>query len=263
MGAFLSAGMASRDSPLVAQLAQLEEHRPRIGLLGQIGKGLAQRAITVGLVRRKKVLILLSSSSVVTTRLSGSCPASRRACRAAVRLSGSRVEREAQVVLDVVVARVDARVVGQPRELLDEGLVQLRRVAAVVAVAGAGVEQRVAARTAPAGRCASAGRCGTSCGRACPCTSSSTVLPTLITSPALTPRSMPAMRVPRVVCAITLAPVAATTAALPPVWSWCSCVLRICVIVPALVLRGVAGTSRDPADRSPAPRRSRGRRSGS
>ena len=30
--------------------------------------------------------------------------------------------------------------------------------------------------------------------------------------------------------AITLAPVAATTAALPPVWSWCSWVLRICVI---------------------------------
>ena len=60
--------------------------------------------------------------------------------------------------------------------------------------------------------------------------SSSTVLPTLITSPALTPRSMPAILPPALWCAITLAPVAATMAALPPVWSWCSCVLSICVI---------------------------------
>ncbi len=60
--------------------------------------------------------------------------------------------------------------------------------------------------------------------------SSSTVLPTLITSPALTPRSTPGMRAPARWWAITLAPVAATTAALPPVWSWCSWVLRICVI---------------------------------
>jgi hypothetical protein len=66
--------------------------------------------------------------------------------------------------------------------------------------------------------------------------SSSTVLPTLITSPALTPRSTPAMREPDWWCAITLAPVAATTAALPPVWSWCSCVLRICVICQPLSL---------------------------
>jgi hypothetical protein len=47
--------------------------------------------------------------------------------------------------------------------------------------------------------------------------SSSTVFPTLITSPAFTPRSTPAMRDPARWCAITFAFVAETTAALPPV----------------------------------------------
>ena len=48
-------------------------------------------------------------------------------------------------------------------------------------------------------------------------TSSSTVLPTLITSPRASPRFTPPMRFAPRACAITLAPVAATTPALPAV----------------------------------------------
>src|SRR3546814_1105493 len=61
---------------------------------------------------------------------------------AVVRLA---VEGETQIVPDVVVAGIDQRVVRQFRELAGEGLVKLARMAAVVAVAGAGVEQGVAA----------------------------------------------------------------------------------------------------------------------
>jgi hypothetical protein len=60
--------------------------------------------------------------------------------------------------------------------------------------------------------------------------SSSTRLPTLMMSPAFTPRSTPAMRAPARWWAISFAPVAAMTAALPPVWSWCSWVFRTCVM---------------------------------
>lgn len=60
------------------------------------------------------------------------------------RVAGLAREREAQVVLDVVVPRVDAGVLRQLRELLHEGGVELVHAAAVVHVARARVEQRVA-----------------------------------------------------------------------------------------------------------------------
>src|SRR3546814_16700224 len=61
---------------------------------------------------------------------------------AVVRLA---VEGETQIVPDVIVAGIDQRVVRQFRELAGEGLVKHARLAAVVAVTGAGVEQRNAA----------------------------------------------------------------------------------------------------------------------
>ena len=42
---------------------------------------------------------------------------------------------------------------------------------------------------------------------------------------------MPAILSFAFLCARIFAPVCRTTASLPPVWSRCSCVLRICVIV--------------------------------
>jgi hypothetical protein len=47
------------------------------------------------------------------------------------------------------VPRIDERAVGQLGELIGEGVVQLVRVPAVMAIAGAGVEQRVAAEQRP------------------------------------------------------------------------------------------------------------------
>src|SRR3546814_4788626 len=71
--------------------------------------------------------------------------AQQRLRLAVVRLA---VEGEAQVVGDVVVARIDARRVGQLCKLLGEGVIELVRMAAVVAVAGTGIEQGVATEEA-------------------------------------------------------------------------------------------------------------------
>jgi hypothetical protein len=58
---------------------------------------------------------------------------------------GLAIEREPEVVDDVIVSRVHQGFARQLRQLADEGPVQLARVTAVVAVAGAGVEQRIPA----------------------------------------------------------------------------------------------------------------------
>ena len=92
--------------------------------------------MTLTLVRRRKVLTCFSSPSVVTCRFAGSGAVTldNKACAAA--LSGSQRQREAQVVLHVVVSGEDLGVVGQAGQLVDEGRVQVFSVAAV--------EQRVA-----------------------------------------------------------------------------------------------------------------------
>src|SRR5256886_13797776 len=62
-----------------------------------------------------------------------------------VLVGGLAIERELEVARQVLVAGEHARLVRQARELCDEAVVQLLRVPAVETVAGAGVEQRVAA----------------------------------------------------------------------------------------------------------------------
>ena len=57
---------------------------------------------------------------------------------------GLAIQREAKVVTEILVARIDQRVVAKRRELTLERLEQFFRMTAVVAVAGARVEQRVA-----------------------------------------------------------------------------------------------------------------------
>ena len=58
-------------------------------------------------------------------------------------LDPDRIEREAQIVLDVVVAGIDACRVRELRELIDERRIKLPGMTAVVAIARTGVEQRV------------------------------------------------------------------------------------------------------------------------
>ena len=133
-----------RRLPAVAQLAQLQEHGARIGLVGQIGKCLAQLGDHARARQAKERVVLLfllqrrhdRALRVVTRHL--------RQQRLRGLVVGLARQREPQVVLDVVVPRVQPRVVGQRVELPGEGVVHLAGVATVVAVAGAGVEQRVA-----------------------------------------------------------------------------------------------------------------------
>ena len=129
----------------VAQLAQLQEHRARIGVLRQVGERLAQlRDHRRARQPEERVDLPLDRERRHVGRV-GVLALERVEHRLRPRVVGLAVQREAQVVLDVVVARIDQRRLGQPRELLGERLVELCRMAAVVAVAGAGVEQRVAA----------------------------------------------------------------------------------------------------------------------
>jgi hypothetical protein len=131
-------------SPLVAQLAQPREHGLGIGLLRQLRKIFAQacRHARARQAHERIDLLLLGQrgddgSGRVLPRHLGQQLFGRRVVRLAR-------QREAQVVFDVVVARVDARVVGQFGELVHERVEHVVDVAAVVHVAGAGVEQRVA-----------------------------------------------------------------------------------------------------------------------
>ena len=55
------------------------------------------------------------------------------------------VQRELEIVSDVVVSGIDLRRIGQLRQLSGERLIELGRMPAVVTVAGAGIEQRIAA----------------------------------------------------------------------------------------------------------------------
>jgi len=56
------------------------------------------------------------------------------------------IERKAEIVLDVVVTGIDQGCVRQFRQLAGERLVELVRMTAVVTIAGARVEQRIAAK---------------------------------------------------------------------------------------------------------------------
>jgi hypothetical protein len=86
---------------------------------------------------------------------------------------------------------------------------------AVVAVAGAGVEERIAAEERrPVAMRPQADVAEGVARRIEP--SSSTLLPTLTTSPALKPRSIPGILSLAAWCASSFAPVAAISAALPP-----------------------------------------------
>ena len=194
----------------------------------------AAAAMTHGLSRRKKVLISRSSPSVVTMGAGRILPARRSSSALRALVVRFAVEREAQVVREVVVARIDAcrRAASRAGR---RRCVQCVRMAAVVAVAGARVEQRVAAEQ----------RRLVVCGRrqmwhivwpGVSRHSSSTVVPTWITSPAPTPRPMPGMRARHSRCATSLRRSRATIASLPPMWSPCSCVFRIWVMCQPLAL---------------------------
>src|SRR5256885_1992574 len=65
--------------------------------------------------------------------------------RLGARIVGLAVQGESEIARDVVVAGIDQRLVRQLRELPRKGVVEPVRVTAIVAIAGARVEQRVAA----------------------------------------------------------------------------------------------------------------------
>src|SRR5436309_1282004 len=132
-------------SPAIAQLAQLHEHGARIGTLADVGKRFPQPRYDRGILQPEERVdaLLLSERGhqrrgrVVMARL----PEQLRR----VLVGGLAIERELEVARQVLVAGEHARLVRQARELCDEAVVQLLRVPAVETVAGAGVEQRVAA----------------------------------------------------------------------------------------------------------------------
>ena len=115
---------------------------------GRSGKATRRRAITEGLCRRKKVFTCFSQAEGGDQRRVQVLIIHRAEQPFGVGIVRLAVQGEAQIVGDIVVARIDLGDVRQLGELAREGLVQLVRVAAIVAVAGAGIEQGVAAEQA-------------------------------------------------------------------------------------------------------------------
>src|SRR5262245_32957650 len=126
-------------SPLVAELAELEKHRPLVGRVGKVGKGLAQPRDYRGAREAEERVDLPFDVERRHQGFRRVLSAKAREHLARVRVVGLAVEREAKIVLYVVVARIDLRGVGKLRELPRERLVELGRMTAVVAIAGARV----------------------------------------------------------------------------------------------------------------------------
>ncbi len=132
-------------SPAVTQLAQLQEHGARVGALADVRERLPEPCDDLGILQAEEgvdALLLAESGHLRRGRV---MPARLGEQPNGVLIAGLAVERELEVARQVLVARVYARLIRQPRELRNEGLVQPLRMSAVVAVAGAGVEEGVAA----------------------------------------------------------------------------------------------------------------------
>src|SRR5690606_9768850 len=104
--------------PAVAKLAELQEHGACVGLVGQIGEGLAEPGDHRRALEPEEGVDLFLETEV---RDEGSVrilalDASKQGLGAGV--VGLAIERKAQVVLDVVVAWIDACGVGEAGELI-------------------------------------------------------------------------------------------------------------------------------------------------
>ena len=116
------------------------------GSASRSGNDSRSRAITAGLRKRINVLISRSSAMFVTMAWSGSCSFTWASNALAPALSGSRSSVNARLFDSVIVPGIDQRTIRQTRQLLGKRLVQLRRVAAMVTVSSARIEQRAAAK---------------------------------------------------------------------------------------------------------------------
>src|SRR5437762_3549036 len=131
--------------PPLARLAPLEEDRFRIRVLGQIRKGLAQSPDDARAGQPEKRVDLSFEAQRRHQRLCRVLLLHFWQHRLGARIVGLAVQGESEIARDVVVAGIDQRLVRQLRELRRKGVVELVRVTAIVAIAGARVEQRVAA----------------------------------------------------------------------------------------------------------------------
>src|SRR5579864_5129897 len=132
-------------SPPIAQLAQTHEHAASVGVLGEIGEFLTQARDHLRTLQPQEGVDSLFLPQGGDARRGGL----RRACAGeelgGILVAWLAVERELEIARQVLMPRTHLRALGQPRELRDEGVVERFGLAAVVAVAGTGVEQRVAA----------------------------------------------------------------------------------------------------------------------
>src|SRR5437867_3473503 len=133
-------GGALRGSPRVAQFAELQEHRALVGLLGQIGKSLAQFRDHRGALQAKERVDLpldferryVGAVGVLTREPVERLPGSL--------VVGLAIQRETQIVFDVIVPRINQCRSGQLGELLGKRLVKLFRMTAIMAIPGASIE---------------------------------------------------------------------------------------------------------------------------
>ena len=132
-------------SPAVPELAQFQEHGFRSRIVGQVGERFPEPLDHARAVQTEEGVDFLLQRQGRHHCLGRVLIRDRAQQRLRLGVVGFAIQGEFQIVGDVIVARIDQGRVRQLRQLSGEGPVQLLGMAAVVAIAGARVEQRVAA----------------------------------------------------------------------------------------------------------------------
>src|SRR5690606_23486674 len=131
--------------PGVAQLAQLQEHGLRVRGRADARIRFAQAGDDGRALQAEEDVDLALFAQRGDVGIRGILVAAALQHRRRLRVVGLAIQREAQVVHEVVVPGIEPCLVREPRQLVRERRVELLRVPAVVAVPGPGIEQRVAA----------------------------------------------------------------------------------------------------------------------
>ncbi len=129
------AGWGEGSLPIVAEQPELDEHRFRVGVFGQVVEDFPERRDHRRAVQAEEGVDLLLQGERRHQGAVRILVPNFGQQRFGARVVGFSVEGEFKVVDDVVVAGIDQRLVRQLRQLRGEGLVKLFRVAAAVALA--------------------------------------------------------------------------------------------------------------------------------
>jgi len=132
-------------APFVAQLAEPQENRLRIRILWEIRERLAQTPDHRRAGQPEERVDFPLQRQGGDQRFRGILFLHPRQYFPGLGVIRLAVESKAEIARDVVVPGIDQRLLGQFRELVDKSVVQLVRMAAVMAIASTGVEQRIAA----------------------------------------------------------------------------------------------------------------------